>query len=429
MNSKKAIGWVATMAVIGFGGVGLWQLGDGAKEPPYVTTPAQKGNITQVVSSTGTLQAVVTVQVGSQVSGTIDKLFANFNSKVKAGQVVAQLNQNKFKAAVDQARANVLAAQSNFAKAKVSVTDALRTLERNRELRKRDLTAQSELDAAQTAYDAAVAQLEVNKAQTAQAQAAVNQVKVDLDNTTIRSPVDGIVISRNVDVGQTVAASLQAPTLFTIANELAKMEVHTNVDEADVGNVREGQEVVFTVDAFPARRFIGRVYQVRNSPIIVQNVVTYVAVVRIDNKELLLKPGMTANVQFLVSRKEDVLTIPNMAMRFKPPEEKEEAQELLRREQSRRAPRLGARRTSRQGVAGGAGRGTRQVRIYVLKDAIAEPLEVQVGITDGSRTEVRGGDLKENDPVIIGMASGTSAAGQSGVANPFQPQRRGFRFR
>ena len=429
MNSKKAIGWVATMAVIGLGGVGFWQLGDGAKELPYITTPAQKGNITQVVSSTGTLQAVVTVQVGSQVSGTIDKLFANFNSKVKAGQVVAQLNQNKFKAAVDQARANVLAAQSNLAKAKVSVTDALRTLERNRELRKRDLTAQSELDAAQTAYDAAVAQLEVNKAQTAQAQAAVNQVKVDLDNTTIRSPVDGIVISRNVDVGQTVAASLQAPTLFTIANELAKMEVHTNVDEADVGNVREGQEVVFTVDAFPARRFIGRVYQVRNSPIVVQNVVTYVAVVRIDNKELLLKPGMTANVQFLVSRKEDVLTIPNMAMRFKPPEEKEEAQELLRREQSRRAPRLGARRTSRQGVAGGAGLGTRQVRIYVLKDAIAEPLEVQVGITDGSRTEVRGGDLKENDPVIIGMASGTSSAGQSGVANPFQPQRRGFRFR
>ena len=417
------------MAVIGLGGVGFWQLGDGAKEPPYVTTPAQKGDITQVVSSTGTLQAVVTVQVGSQVSGTIDKLFANFNSKVKAGQVVAQLNQNKFKAAVDQARANVLAAQSNLAKAKVSVTDALRTLERNRELRKRDLTAQSELDAAQTAYDAAVAQLEVNKAQTAQAQAAVNQVQVDLDNTTIRSPVDGIIISRNVDVGQTVAASLQAPTLFTIANELAKMEVHTNVDEADVGNVREGQNVVFTVDAFPSRRFRGRVHQVRNSPIVVQNVVTYVAVVRIDNKELLLKPGMTANVQFLVSQKADVLTVPNMAMRFKPPAEKEEAQELLRREQSRRAPRLGARRTSRQGVAGGAGRGIRRVRIYVLKGAIAEPLEVQVGITDGSRTEVTGGDLKENDPVIIGMASSTSSADQSGVANPFQPQRRGFRFR
>jgi HlyD family secretion protein len=184
--------------------------------------------------------------------------------------------------------------------------------------------------------------------------------------------------------------------------------------------------VVFTVAAFPAQRFRGRVYQVRNAPIVVQNVVTYVAVVRIDNKEMLLKPGMTANVQFLVSQKEDVLTIPNMALRFKPPQEKEEAQELLRREQSRTAPRVGARRTSRQGASGGGdgtARSTRRVRIYVLKDGKAEPLEVQLGITDGSRTEVRGGDLKENDPVIIGMSSTASSDNQPGVANPFQPQQ------
>ena len=427
MTRKKAIGWFAAALVIGAGGVGFWRLGDGAKEPPYVTTPAQRGNITQVVSSTGTLQAVVTVQVGSQVSGTIEKLSADFNTKVKAGQVVAQLNQDKFKAAEDQARANLLAARSNVEKAKVGVVDALRTLERNRELRKRDLMAQSDLDAAQTAYDAAVAQLEVNQAQTAQAQAALKQATVDLNNTVIRSPVDGIVISRNVDVGQTVAASLQAPTLFTIANELAKMEVHTNVDEADVGNVKERQEVVFTVDAFPARRFRGRVHQVRNSPVIVQNVVTYVAVVRIDNKELLLKPGMTANVQFLVSQKEDVLAVPNMALRFKPPEEKEEAQELLRREQSRAAPRVGAKRTSRQGVAGGGVRAARRARVYALRDGKAQPLEVQLGITDGSRTEILGGDLQEDDQVIIGMSS--SAASSTGVANPFQPQQGGFRFR
>ena len=239
------------------------------------------------------------------------------------------------------------------------------------------------------------------------------------------------MISRNVDVGQTVAASLQAPTLFTIANDLARMEVHTNVDEADVGNVREAQEVTFTVDAFPSRRFRGRVHQVRNAPIVVQNVVTYVAVVRIDNKELLLKPGMTANVQFLVSRKEDVLTIPNMAMRFKPPEEKEEAQELLRREQSRTAPKVGERRTSRQSAAGGSGvggGGTRRARIYLLKDDKAQPVEIQLGITDGSRTEVRSGDVKENDPVIIGMSSADSSG--PAVANPFQPQRsRGFGLR
>ena len=432
MNPKKAIGWISAASVIGLGGIGWWQVGDRAKEPPYVTTPAQKATVTQVVSSTGTLQAVVTVQVGSQVSGTIEKLFADFNTKVKAGQIVAQLNQDKFRAAEDQARANLLAAQSNIAKSKVSVVDTLRTLERNRELRKKDLMAQSDLDAAQAAHDAALAQVEVNRAQAAQAQASLKQSTVDLNNTVIRSPVDGLVISRNVDVGQTVAASLQAPTLFTIANELARMEVHTNVDEADVGNVKEGQDVTFTVDAFPSRRFRGRVHQVRNAPIVVQNVVTYVAVVRIDNKELLLKPGMTANVQFLVSRKEDVLTIPNMALRFKPPEEKEEAQELLRREQTRTAPKVGERRTSRQSVAGGGsapGRGTRRVRIYVLREDKAQPIEVQLGITDGSKTEVTAADLKENDPVIIGMSSGASSA-NPGVANPFQPsQPRGFGFR
>jgi HlyD family secretion protein len=350
---------------------------------------------------------------------------------VKAGEVVAQLNQDKFKAAVDQARANFVAAQSSFAKSKVSVEDASRTLERTRELRKRELTAQSDLDAAQTAYDAAVAQLEVNKAQVAQAQAAINQVSVDLNNTTIRSPVDGIVISRNVDVGQTVAASLQAPTLFTIANDLSKMEVHTNVDEADVGNVWETQDVTFTVDAFPARRFRGKVYQVRNAPINVQGVVTYNAVVRIDNKELLLKPGMTANVQFLVSRQENILTIPNMAMRFKPPDQKDEAQDLLRQERSRVAAPVGTRRTSRAAGAGGGGgaRGNRRATIYVLKENKPRPVEVQLGITDGSRTEVRGG-LNENDPVVIGTSSAAAASGQSGVANPFQPQQpRGFGFR
>lgn len=429
MTRKRVITLTAALLLVAVAAFAFWRFGNSAKESSYVTMPVQRNNITQVVSSTGTLQAVVTVQVGSQVSGTIDKLFADFNTKVKAGQVVVQLNQDKFKASVDQGRANVLAAESNLAKAKVSVADALRTLERNRELRKRDLMAQSELDAAQTAYDAALAQVEVNKAQIAQAQAALDQTKVDLDNTTIRSPVDGIVISRNVDVGQTVAASLQAPTLFTIANDLSKMEVHTNVDEADVGNIWEGQEVAFTVDAYPARRFTGKVHQVRNAATVVQNVVTYNAVVRIDNKELLLKPGMTANVQFLVSQKEDVLTIPNMAIRFKPPEQKDEAQELLRQQQSRAAPRVGARRTSRSG-GGGGGEGGRRVRIYVLKNLKAQPVEVQLGITDGSKTEVRDGELNENDAVIIGMASGASAQNQVGVANPFQPtQPRGFGFR
>ena len=406
-------------------GYSYWRWNNGPEEPPFVTSPAQRGNITQVVSSTGTLQAGVTVQVGSQVSGTIEKLFANFNSKVKSGQVVAVLNQDKFRAAVDQAKANHIAAQSNLAKAEVNVQDARRTLDRARELKKRELMAQSELDAAQTAYDAAVAQLEVNKAQVAQAHAALNQVNVDLNNTIIRSPVDGIVISRNVDVGQTVAASLSAPTLFTIANDLAKMEVHTNVDEADVGNVWEGQDVSFTVDAFPSRRFSGKVYQVRHAPVNVQGVVTYNAVARIDNKDFILKPGMTANVRFLVSHKENVIIIPNMAMRFRPPDQKDEAEELLRRERSRVAAPVGMRRTSRAGgIGGGGARGNRRVTIYVLKDNKAQPMEVQVGITDGTRSEVLAGELNENDPVIIGMSSAAAASEESGIANPFQPQPR-----
>ena len=429
MKRKRVVIIVIVLLLIAGAGFGYWRMSAGGKESSYTTVPVSRGNVSQVVSSTGTLQAVVTVLVGSQVSGTIAKLNADFNTKVKKDQVVAELDQAKFSARVDETRANLRAAEAGLAKSKVALEDASRTFARNKELMQRELLSQSELDAAQTAYDAARSQLNVSQAQVGQAQAAMNQASIDLGYTVIRSPVEGIVISRNVDVGQTVAASLSAPTLFTIANDLTKMEVHTSVDEADVGNVSEGQDVTFTVDAFPARRFRGKVFQVRNAPMIVQNVVTYDAVVRIDNKEMLLKPGMTANVQFLVSQKEDVLTIPNMAIRFKPPEEKNEAQELLRQEQSRTAPRPGARRTSRSGGGGGAvARRVRQVRIYVLRDVKAQPLDVQLGISDGSKTEVVSGELKENDPVIIGMTSG--AASQTGVANPFQSnQPRAFGFR
>src|SRR3990172_6174345 len=311
MKRTRVVVIAVALCLAGLAGVAFWRFGNGGQESPYMTTPVQKGDITQVVTATGSLSAVITVQVGSQISGTIEKLNADFNSKVKAGQVVAQLNPDKFKAAVDQSKANLLAAEANVAKAKVSVEDTQRTLMRSAELRKLEFISQSELDTAQTAHDAAVGQFEVNKAQVAQAQAALNQNSVDLANTVIRSPVDGIVVSRNVDVGQTVAASLQAPTLFTIANDLSKMEVHANVDEADIGNVWEGQEVTFTIDAYPMRRFTGKVSQVRHAPTVVQNVVTYNTVTGIDNRELLLKPGMTANVEFLVSRKNYILKIPN----------------------------------------------------------------------------------------------------------------------
>jgi len=432
MKYKKSMIALVLLLAAGGAGYAYWQMEGAPKEPPYLTAPVNKANIRQVVASTGTLQAVTTVVVGSQVSGTIAKLNVDYNSKVSKGQIVAQLDQARFAARVEETRANVLAAQASLAKAKVALEDVERTLKRTKELKQRELVSQSELDAAQTAYDSARAQVNVTQSQVGQAQASMNQAQIDLGYTIIRSPVDGIVISRSVDVGQTVAASLSAPTLFTIANDLTKMEVHTNVDEADIGNISEGQDVSFTVDAHAQRRFRGKVHQVRNAPQVIQNVVTYDSVVRINNKDLLLKPGMTANVQFLVAQKEDALSIPNIALRFRPPEEKNEAEVLLTKAQGQTAPRVGQRQTRRVGNAGGGGaeaRRVRQVKVYTLKDGKAQAVDVKVGITDGSRTEIVAG-LNENDPVIIGMSSGASAQAQSGVVSPFQPQvPGGFRGR
>ncbi|MBI4529183.1 MAG: efflux RND transporter periplasmic adaptor subunit [Deltaproteobacteria bacterium] len=419
MRRLRYISIVVVLA--GLLGLGFFYFRGGAKEAAFVTAPVQRGDITQVVTATGSLSAVVTVQVGSQVSGTIAKLHADFNSKVKQRQVVAELDQDKFKAAVAQAKANLAAAQANVAKAKVSVEDTRRTLERNRELRKRDLIAQSELDAAQTAYDAALAQVEVNRAQVEQARAALEQATVDLAHTVIRSPVDGTVVSRNVDVGQTVAASLQAPVLFLIANDMSKMQVDTNVNEADIANVWVRQEVNFTVDAHPTRRFKGEVLQVRNAPIMVQNVVTYDAVVGVDNKDLLLKPGMTANVEFLVSRKSDVLKIPNAALRFRLPADKQQDQAVARRASGGR--REGRREMGERSKAREDGQ-RRVATIYVSKDQQAVPVKVRLGITDGSNTEILEGEIQERHQVILALAEGTKVNSQGRVSNPFRT--RGF---
>jgi HlyD family secretion protein len=417
MNRKRILFIILTILVLAGTGYGFRLWSQGAKESPYISVEVQKGNVTQVVTATGSLSAVITVQVGSQVSGAIDKLFADFNSKVKKDQVVAQINQDKFKATVDQARANLLAAQANVTKAKASMEDAQRTLDRNKELKKRDLIAQSEFDTSQAAYDSAAAQYEVNKAQVNQAEAALNQSSVDFNNTVIRSPVDGIVVSRNVDVGQTVAASLQAPVLFLIANDLSKMQVDTNVSEGDVGNVWVGQDVTFAVDAYPSRRFKGTVQQVRNAAIMVQNVVTYDAVVGVDNKELLLKPGMTANVEFLVSRKEDVLKIPNAALRFRPLSERQPpAQVAAAGQAGGPGPEAGGG-AGRRGGSPNAGQGSRnreggvnrQGTVYTIRDQKAIPVRVRLGISDGSYSEVVAGDLKAGDQIILSMASQTSS--------------------
>ena len=318
---------------------------------------------------------------------------------------------------MDQARANLAAAHANVAKAKVSVDDTKRTLDRNKQMMKQELLAQSEMDAAQTAYDAAVAQYEVNGAQVNQAQAALNQSMVDLNNTVIHSPVDGIVVSRNIDVGQTVAASLQAPVLFLIANDLRKMQVDTNVSEGDVGNVWVGQEVHFTVDAYPTRRFQGKVLQVRNAAIMVQNVVTYDAVVGVDNDELLLKPGMTANVEFLVSQKNSVLKVPNAALRFRPPSERQPTQVAANQGTARNAgagAAGGTRRpgggTSGQGQRSREGGANRPGTVYVLRDQQATPVRVRLGISDGSFTEIASGEIKAGDLIIVALGSASQAA-------------------
>jgi HlyD family secretion protein len=345
--------------------------------PRFRTAKIERGPVTATVSSTGTLNAVVTVQVGSQVSGQVKELFADFNSQVKRNQLIARIDPEKFQAAVAQANAQVdmakatvlnqralvektradlantqaalAVAKAQTAKAQVAVVDSRRTLARNHDLRVKGFIAQADEDTAQAAYDSALAQAESAKAQedaqgsqirsaeaqlrvteamlqsavanVAQQEANLKQAQVDLDHTSIRAPVDGVVVSRTVDVGQTVAASLAAPTLFTIAQDLTDMEVDTNVDEADVGRIRVGLRATFTVDAFRGQTFSGEVMQVRKAPQTVQNVVTYNVVVSARNPDLKLLPGMTANVRLLVDQKDNVLKAPNSALRYRPPGE------------------------------------------------------------------------------------------------------------
>ena len=368
---------MSLLLVLVLGGVaaGGYLYYEGQQQPPrYLTVAVERGAITTTVNATGIVNAVTTVQVGTQVSGTIQKLLVDFNSPVKEGEVIAQIDPAPLatkvaqaranvasamaavqvaqattvnsKAAVETAQANVESAKANIEKSKVALADARRILERNKEMAGKALIAQNDLDAAQTTYDGALAQLKVSEAQLEaaagqlksaiaqqrlaaaqevaaaaqvdQAKAALQAAELDLEHTTIRAPVNGIVVSRSVDVGQTVAASLQAPVLFLIAQDLTQMQVDTNVSEADIGRVQVGQTANFTVDAYQNTTFTGRVTQVRNAPITVQNVVTYDAVVHVANPDLKLKPGMTANVSFLVADRQDVIKIPTAALRFQP---------------------------------------------------------------------------------------------------------------
>ena len=287
--------------------------------PPEVTTvTVARGSIVDTVGATGSLEAVTTVQVGTEVSGTVQQLRADFNSIVRRGDVIARLDPSLFETQVEQARANLVKAKADIEGLGVSIDDAKVKLARAEHLAAQNLIPQSELEAAQVTLRSTEAKLRSSQAQMTQAEASLNQAEVNLDHTVITAPIDGIVISRAVDVGQTVSATMQAPTLFVLAADLAKMKVNASIDEADVGRIRPGQVVWFTVDAYPGEDFEGRVSQVRLEPVVVQNVVTYATVIDVPNPDLKLKPGMTATVTLEIARRDDVIRIPNTALRFRP---------------------------------------------------------------------------------------------------------------
>ena len=315
---KNAIVTLVLLGVLGASAYGYYRYRSRAPEPTVTAAAVTQGDISDTVGATGTLQAVTTVQVGTQVSGTLLELNADFNSLVRKGQVLARLDPSLFETQIEQARANLIRAQADLERLRVGLDDARTKLTRAKELSGRQLIPQTELDTADVNVRSAEAQIRSSQAQVTQAQASLRQNEVNLEHTVIRAPIDGLVISRNVDIGQTVAASMQAPTLFVLAADLTKMQVLANLDESDVGRIRPKQTVRFRVDAYPTDDFIGTVSQVRLQPIVQQNVVTYATVIDVPNPELKLKPGMTANVNIEIARATNVVRVPNAALRFRP---------------------------------------------------------------------------------------------------------------
>lgn len=431
---------VGLLVVGGAAGGGYWYYKNkGEAAPEFTTAKITRGEIVQAVTATGQLSPVLNVQVGSQISGIIQKLYADFNSQVKSNQILAQLDPATYQANVNSAEAELSNAQASLELAQINARRA-------EDLLKDKLIPQSE-------YDQTIATLHQAEAQVKIRNSSVQRAKVDLGRCTIYSPVDGTVILRSVDVGQTVAASMSAPVLFQVASDLTKMQIDANVAEADVGGIEVGQEVEFNVDAFPDRTFRGKVTQVRNSPLTVQNVVTYVTVIEVNNADLKLKPGMTANVSVIVQRREEVLRIPNGALRFRPPESAvlpantnsantnlvSQALSPAASGTNMMAGGEGGRRRGGPGGFGGPGGGRggqgggrpREGRramqtVYVFADgqsptaaanAKLKPIRVRLGVTDGIFTEVLEG-LDENDVVVTGSntPAPTPAAGGQ---NPF----------
>jgi HlyD family secretion protein len=314
---KKLILIVLVLVAVGVGAV-VYTTRNNRPEPTVTTQPLSRGDIVDTVGATGTLEAVETVDVGTQVSGVVKELHADFNSIVRKGQVIARLDPSLIETQIEQQTANVIRAEADLERLRVNLADAKQKLDRAQQMAERNLIPRTELETAEVNVKSAEAQIRSSEAALTQARAQLNNQRVNLGYTTIRAPIDGIVISRNVDQGQTVASSMNAPTLFIIAADLTKMQVVANIDEADVGRMRPGQKVTFRVDAYPTDTFNGTVQQVRLQPAVVQNVVTYSTVIAVPNPELKLKPGMTANVNIEIARRTDVLRVPTAALRFRP---------------------------------------------------------------------------------------------------------------
>jgi RND family efflux transporter, MFP subunit len=407
LKSTKFWGVVVLVLALAGGTTYLLKRRSAKPKVQWETTAVDRGRITARVTATGTLSALVTVQVGSQVSGSILKLYADFNSTVKKGQVIAKIDPRLFQASLENARANYAQAKAALHKDELQATFAGRQFQRQGNLAKEKLIAPSDFDTAESTAGTTLAQVEADRANVKQAMAVLHLAEVNLALTSIVSPTDGTVISRNVDVGQTVAASLQAPVLFVIAEDLRKMQVDTSVAEADVGKLRAGMQATFSVDAFPGEPFKGTVRQIRNAATTVQNVVTYDAVIDVDNSDLRLRPGMTANVTFVFANKDDVLRVPNAALRFRPSADLVAALKL-------EIPR--GRRSSGDGVSGGRPSGSvgpakttgsadgdeapERRTVWVLRNDRPSPVRIKTGTTDGSKTEVVEGELQVGDLVI-----------------------------
>jgi len=412
--------WIVLLSAVGLGVYQYrrWEKRADDQRAKFETSAVDRGPIVAKVTASGTLSALVTVQVGSQVSGRIREILVDYNAAVKKGQVIARLDPQLLTATLEQARANYNAARADLQKASAQARDAERQLTRQRSLNERKLTAQADYDTALANSEVAEAQVAAAQGRVEQMRAALHQAQVNLDYATITSPIDGVVISRSVDVGQTVAASLQTPTLFVIAEDLRKMQVDTSVAEADVGKLKPGMTALFTVDAYPTERFEGSVRQIRNSPTTVQNVVTYDAVIDVENPQLMLRPGMTANVTFVYADRPDALRAANAALRFKP------TPELLSQGGARDAAG-GATKPGTPSLTNTRPRSKRDEAndrrtLWVLRDQKPTPVSIKTGITDGTHTEILEGELNEGDQIITDVAGAatTSSPGAPGGRNP-----------